>query len=93
MKTIDYIALTLVIIGAINWGLIGFFGFDLVAFICGTMSILSRIIYAVVGICGLYAISFCGRLKNYPITGEPTRANPDLHVPRPSQAAPLSQHW
>lgn len=33
MKTIDYIALTLVIIGAINWGLIGFFGFDLVAFI------------------------------------------------------------
>ena len=50
MKTIDYIALTLVIIGAINWGLIGFFGFDLVAFICGTMSILSRIIYAVVGI-------------------------------------------
>ena len=64
MKTIDYIALTLVIIGAINWGLIGFFGFDLVAFICGTMSILSRIIYAVVGICGLYAISFWGRLKN-----------------------------
>ena len=44
MKTIDYIALTLVIIGAINWGLIGFFGFDLVAFNCGTMSILSRII-------------------------------------------------
>ena len=59
MKTIDYIALALVIIGAINWGLIGFFGF-----ICGTMSILSRIIYAVVGICGLYAISFCGRVKN-----------------------------
>lgn len=34
MKTIDYIALTLVIIGAINWGLIGFFGFDLVAAQC-----------------------------------------------------------
>ena len=63
-KFLQYFSLTLTVIGAINWGLIGFFGFDLVAFICGTMSILSRIIYAVVGICGLYAISFCGRLKN-----------------------------
>ena len=64
MKGLDYTVLTLIIIGAINWGLVGFFGVDLVAVICGTMSILSRIIYAVIGICGLYAISFCGRLKN-----------------------------
>ena len=64
MKTIDYIALTLVIIGAINWGLVGFFGLDLVAFLFGSMSVLSRIIYAVIGICGLYAISFCGRINN-----------------------------
>ncbi|MFI3115661.1 MAG: DUF378 domain-containing protein [Clostridia bacterium] len=48
------IALILIVIGAINWGLIGFFGFDLVAFIFGgQMSILSRIIYAVVGVCGV----------------------------------------
>ena len=64
MKTIDYIALALVIIGAINWGLVGFFGLDLVAFLFGSMSVLSRIIYAVIGICGLYAISFCGRINN-----------------------------
>ena len=64
MKGLDYTVLTLNIIGAINWGLVGFFGVDLVAVICGSMSILSRIIYAVIGICGLYAISFCGRLKN-----------------------------
>lgn len=64
MKGLDYTVLTLIIIGAINWGLVGFFGVDLVAVICGSMSILSRIIYAVIGIFGLYAISFCGRLKN-----------------------------
>ena len=64
MKGLDYTVLTLIIIGAINWGLVGFFGVDLVAVLCGSMSILSRIIYAVIGICGLYAISFCGRLKN-----------------------------
>ena len=72
MKAIDYIVLVLVImpmlkrenIGAINWGLVGFFGLDLVAFLFGSMSVLSRIIYAVIGICGLYAISFCGRINN-----------------------------
>ena len=46
---LDYTLLTLVIIGAINWGLIGFFRFDLVAFIFGNMSWFSRIIYALVG--------------------------------------------
>lgn len=64
MKAIDYIVLVLVIIGAINWGLVVFFGLDLVAFLFGSMSVLSRIIYAVIGICGLYAISFCGRINN-----------------------------
>ena len=64
MKAIDYIVLVLVIIGAINWGLVGFFGLDLVAFLFGSMSVLSRIIYAVIGICGLYAIRFCGRINN-----------------------------
>ena len=64
MKAIDNIVLVLVIIGAINWGLVGFFGLDLVAFLFGSMSVLSRIIYAVIGICGLYAISFCGRIYN-----------------------------
>ena len=58
MKGLDITALVLVIIGAINWGLIGFFQFDLVAALFGDMSAISRVIYAIVGIAGLYAISF-----------------------------------
>lgn len=62
VKGLDITALVLVIIGAINWGLIGFFQFDLVAAIFGgAAAIISRIIYALVGIAGLYAISFLGR--------------------------------
>ncbi len=57
-KYIDYTALTIAIIGAVNWGLIGLFRFDLVAFIFGDMSWLSRIVYALVGLCGLYLITF-----------------------------------
>ncbi len=44
-KILDYTLLTLVIIGAVNWGLVGFFRFDLVAFLFGNMSWLSRIVY------------------------------------------------
>ncbi|MCI8660949.1 MAG: DUF378 domain-containing protein [Lachnospiraceae bacterium] len=57
-KALDYTALTLAIIGAVNWGLIGFFDFNLVASIFGGMSWISRIIYGLVGLCGLYLISF-----------------------------------
>lgn len=64
MKVIDYVLLTLVIIGAINWGLIGFLQFDLVSVLFGNMSILSRLIYGLVGIGGLYAISYYGRIGN-----------------------------
>ncbi|CUH92700.1 DUF378 domain-containing protein [Herbinix luporum] len=64
MKTLDYIALVLVAIGAINWGLIGFFEFDLVKAIFGDMTWVSRIIYALVGIAGLYSLSFFGRIRN-----------------------------
>lgn len=56
MKIIDKIALTLIIIGAINWGLIGLFNFNLVEMIFGTMSMLTRAIYVLVGISGLWAI-------------------------------------
>ncbi len=57
-KALDCTALTIAIIGAIKWGLIGFFSFDLFAFIFGNLSWVSRIIYAIVGICGLYLITF-----------------------------------
>lgn len=56
MKIIDKIALILVIIGAIVWGLIGIFNFNLVTAIFGDMSIISKIIYILVGISGLWAI-------------------------------------
>ena len=64
-KGFDYFVLTLVIIGAINWGLIGFFKFDLVAFLFGQMTWLSRIVYAIVGISGLYTISLFGRVCSF----------------------------
>ena len=57
-RILDCLALTIALIGAINWGLIGFFRFDLVAFVFGNMSWFSRIIYALVGIAGLYIITF-----------------------------------
>lgn len=63
-KFLDYTLLTLVIIGAVNWGIIGFFQFDLVAFLFGTMSWLSRIVYAIVGIGGLYLLSAYGRIRS-----------------------------
>ena len=56
MKVIDKIALVLIIIGAINWGLIAIFNFDLVAAIFGDMTILSRIVYGLVGVSGLWGI-------------------------------------
>ncbi len=56
MKAIDTIALVLIIIGAINWGLVGIFNFNLVDAIFGAMSVISRIIYILVGISGLWAI-------------------------------------
>lgn len=64
MKVIDYIALVLVIIGAINWGLIGLFNFDLVAMIFGTMSVITRIIYVLVAIAGLWSIRFFSRVED-----------------------------
>jgi uncharacterized membrane protein YuzA (DUF378 family) len=54
MRTIEVIATTLVIIGAINWGLIGLFDFNLVALLFGgAESVLTKIIYILVGISGL----------------------------------------
>ena len=62
-RGLDYTLLTFVLIGAINWGLIGFFRFDLVAFLFGNMSWLSRIVYGIVGISGLYLLSAYGRIR------------------------------
>lgn len=61
-KAIRYTALTVAIIGALNWGLIGIFQFNLVALLFGNMTWLSRVVYTLVGICGLYLITFFGQL-------------------------------
>ena len=57
MKVLDRIALALTIIGGINWGLVGIFKFDLVAWICGGQtSVVARIIFVLVGISALWCI-------------------------------------
>jgi uncharacterized membrane protein YuzA (DUF378 family) len=56
MRAINTITLLLLIIGGLNWGLVGLFGFDLVATIFGKMSVLSRIVYVLVGLSALYQI-------------------------------------
>ena len=64
MKFINCTALTLVIIGALNWLLIGLFGFNLVDSIFGSMSLLSRIIYTIVGIAGIWSIAFYSKISD-----------------------------
>lgn len=63
MKVLYNIVLTLVIIGAINWLLIGLFKFDLVATIFGELSVISRIIYTLVGISGIISIGLYSRIN------------------------------
>ena len=62
MKWFDNTALTLVIIGALNWLLVGIFKLDIVAVIFGNLTWLSRIIHTIIGLCGLYLISLYGRI-------------------------------
>lgn len=54
LNVLDWIALILVIVGGLNWGLVGIFKFDLVATIFGTMSVISRIVYMLVGLAAIY---------------------------------------
>ena len=54
MKVLDVVAAVLLVVGGLNWGLVGLFNFDLVAAILGEASILSRIVYVLVGLCAVY---------------------------------------
>lgn len=56
MNALDWITMILIIIGGLNWGLVGFFNFDLVKTIFGDMTIISRIVYALVGLSAVYAL-------------------------------------
>jgi uncharacterized membrane protein YuzA (DUF378 family) len=80
MRALDIVTMLLVIVGAVNWGLVGLFEFDLVATITGDdfgeTNVVSRIIYILVGLSGLYQISLLARLFN--TDNEPER----VAVPR-----------
>ena len=73
MKVLNFVALILVLIGAINWGLWGFFQFDLIAFLFGgSITMLARLIYAVIGLAGLWGLSFLGRCRSMCCGYKPT---------------------
>jgi len=65
MKTLDVIVAVLLVIGGLNWGLVGIFKFDLVAAIFGGQTaIVSRIVYTIVGICALYQAVLWKQIQN-----------------------------
>ena len=64
MKTLYYISLSLIIIGALNWLLIGILDFDLVATLFGNMSLLSRIIYILVGLGGIISFGIYTKIQD-----------------------------
>lgn len=63
MKMLYNIALTLVIVGALNWLLVGLFKFDLVATLFGSMSLLTRIVYTLVGISGIISVGIYSKIN------------------------------
>ncbi len=63
LNALDWIALILIVVGGLNWGLVGIFSFDLVAAIFGDMSAISRIVYILVGLSALYTIFILGKLQ------------------------------
>lgn len=63
MKIANYIMLIIGIVGALNWGFIGLFDFNLVTFLFGTGSMLTRLVYILVGISGIYMLSFFSKLS------------------------------
>jgi uncharacterized protein len=64
MNALDWIALILVIVGGLNWGLVGFFKFDLVVAIFGKGSTLTSIVYDLVGLAALYMIYWKVTMKH-----------------------------
>ena len=75
MRSLHWLALTLVVVGALNWGLVGLFDFDLVAALFGTDSGASRVIYTLVGISGLVLVATSSATRTYPA---PTTAGPAI---------------
>ena len=85
MKTVDIIALILLIVGGLNWFLVGMFDIDLVASIFGDMTTASRIAYALVGVSALWCLKFFGL-----ITGtDRNTTNSRDHIPHREDDTPI----
>lgn len=63
LSALDWLALILLVVGGLNWGLVGILDFDLVATIFGDMSTIARIVYAVVGLSAIYILLGVGKLR------------------------------
>jgi hypothetical protein len=62
-NSLDWVAVILVVVGGLNWGLVGIFGFDLVAAIFGDMSVISRAVYDLVGVAAIYLAVISPKLQ------------------------------
>lgn len=63
LSIFDWIALALLSVGGLNWGLVGLFNFNLVATLFGDASVLSRIVYVIVGFCAIYILAISANLQ------------------------------
>jgi uncharacterized membrane protein YuzA (DUF378 family) len=80
-RAIDVITYALIIIGALNWGLIGFFAYNLVAALFGEMTVVSRIIYALVGVAAIYQLlSLPGIFRRWGTASQAAAAREREHV-------------
>lgn len=80
MKGLQKTALLIVFIGALNWGLIGLLSFDLVAYLFGTLSMLTRAVYVVVFLAGLYSLSIFGiEREEHEVVEEKKITHKELH--------------
>ncbi|MBC7503207.1 MAG: DUF378 domain-containing protein [Herminiimonas sp.] len=64
MTAADWIPMLLLVVGGLNWGLIGLFNFNLVSFLFGDMTTLSRIVYVVVGLSALYSLYLSSKMSS-----------------------------
>lgn len=63
LNALDWIALILVVVGGLNWGLVGIFGFDLVAWIFASISVVARIVYILVAVAAIYMAIIAAMLR------------------------------
>jgi uncharacterized membrane protein YuzA (DUF378 family) len=63
LNSLDWIALILLVVGGLNWLLVGLFSFDLVAFIFGYMTVISKVIYVLVGLSAIYILFIVGKFR------------------------------